>query len=165
MVRTYKDWHEMLLFSLHGYHTSVCTSTRETLYSLVYGIEAILPIKVEIHSLRVLLKTKLKEAEWIQTQIDQLNLIEEKRLITLCHGQLYQRRMKKAYDKFVLKNFKKGIWCLKRCCPSRISIKENGVQIMKGPMSFLEGTLILTNMDGEDLLHLANFDTVKKYYT
>jgi len=27
MVVTYKEWHEMLLFALHGHHTSVCTST------------------------------------------------------------------------------------------------------------------------------------------
>ena len=32
---------------------------------------------------------------------DQLNLIEEKRVEALCHGQLYQQRMKKAYDKKV----------------------------------------------------------------
>ena len=30
MVVTYKDWHEMLPFSLHEYRTSVCTSTGET---------------------------------------------------------------------------------------------------------------------------------------
>ena len=27
MVVTYKDWHEMLPFTLYGYRTSVCTST------------------------------------------------------------------------------------------------------------------------------------------
>ena len=32
---------------------------------------------------------------------DQLNLIEEKRMMTLCHGQLYQKRMKKDFDKKV----------------------------------------------------------------
>ena len=54
MTDTYKDWHEYLSFALCAYHTSVCTSTSGTLYSLVYGIEAVLPAEVEILSLRIL---------------------------------------------------------------------------------------------------------------
>ena len=87
MVRTYKDWHEMLPFDLHGYWTSVCTSTGATLFSLVYGMDVVLPVEVEIPSLRILMDTKLDEAEWIQTRLGQLNLIEEKRLAAICHGQ------------------------------------------------------------------------------
>ena len=48
MVVTYKDWHEMLPFALHGYQTYVCTSTGATLFSLVYGMEEVLPVEVEI---------------------------------------------------------------------------------------------------------------------
>ena len=90
MVLTYKDWHEMLPFALHGYHTSVRTSTEATPFSLVYGMEAVLPVEVEIPSLRVLMEAKLAEAKWCQTRFDQLNLIEDKRLTAMCHGQLYQ---------------------------------------------------------------------------
>jgi hypothetical protein len=32
---------------------------------------------------------------------EQLNLISEKRLVAICHHQLYQQRMAKAYDKKV----------------------------------------------------------------
>ena len=101
MVVTYKDWHEMLPFALHGYRTSVRTSTGATPFSLVYGMEAVLPIEVEIPSMRVLMEAELSEAEWCQSRYDQLNLIEEKRMTALCHGQLYQQRMKKAFDKKV----------------------------------------------------------------
>ena len=45
VIETYKDWHEKLPFALHAYRT------RATPYSLVYGIEAVLPIEVEILSL------------------------------------------------------------------------------------------------------------------
>ncbi|KAA3469777.1 RNA-directed DNA polymerase (Reverse transcriptase), Ribonuclease H [Gossypium australe] len=34
---------------------------------------------------------KLNETEWIQSQYDQLNLIEEKRLKAICHDQMYQK--------------------------------------------------------------------------
>ncbi|RDX93146.1 hypothetical protein CR513_24636, partial [Mucuna pruriens] len=90
MVVTYKDWHDMLPYALHGYRTSVRTSTGATPYSLVYGTEAVLPIEVEIPSLRVLVEAELDESEWVQSLLDQLNLIEEKRLTVICHGQLYQ---------------------------------------------------------------------------
>ena len=79
----------MLPFTLHGYRTSVCTSTGATHFSLVYGMEAMLPVEVETPSMRVLLEAKLTEAEWVQSRYDQLNLIEEKRLNAMCHGQLY----------------------------------------------------------------------------
>ena len=62
MVVTYKDWHEMLPFALHGYRTSVRTSTGETPFSLVYGMEAVLPVEVEIPSLQVIMETKLSPA-------------------------------------------------------------------------------------------------------
>jgi len=55
--------------------------------------------EVEIPSLRILMETKLEEAEWVQARYNQLNLIDEKRLAAICHGQLYQNRMKKAFDK------------------------------------------------------------------
>ncbi|RDY01034.1 Pol polyprotein, partial [Mucuna pruriens] len=70
MVVTYKDWHEILPYALHEYRTSVRTSTEATPYSLVYGIEAVLPIEVEIPSLRVLAEAKLDEAEWVQQRLD-----------------------------------------------------------------------------------------------
>lgn len=65
MVVTYRDWHENLPFALHGYRTSVRTSTGATPFSLVYGMEAVLPVEVEIPSLRVLMDVKLDEAEWV----------------------------------------------------------------------------------------------------
>ena len=84
MEVAYKDWHEMLPYALYGYHTSVRTSTGATPFSLVYGTEVVLPMEVEIPSLRVLMEVELSEAEWCQNRYDQLNLIEEK-----------------AYDRFV----------------------------------------------------------------
>ena len=86
MVVTYKDWNEMLPFSLHGYRTYVHTSTGETPFSLVYGMEPVLPTDVEIPSLRVIMETKLSKVEWVQNRFDQLNLIEEKKMTALCHG-------------------------------------------------------------------------------
>uniref|UniRef100_A0A2N9FIQ0 Uncharacterized protein n=1 Tax=Fagus sylvatica TaxID=28930 RepID=A0A2N9FIQ0_FAGSY len=96
MTETYKDWHEHLPYALCAYRTSVRTSVGATPYSLVYGMEAVLPVEVEIPSLRILSQTQLEEAEWAQARYEQLNFIDEKRLAALCHGQLYQRTDRKS---------------------------------------------------------------------
>ena len=59
MVVTYKDWAKKLPFALWGYRTSIHASIGATPYSLRYRSEAVLPIEVEIQSLRVLVETKV----------------------------------------------------------------------------------------------------------
>ncbi|XP_054781876.1 uncharacterized protein LOC129289081 [Prosopis cineraria] len=63
MTVTYKDWHEMLPYALHGYHATVRTSIGVTPYFLVFGMEAVTPIEMEIPSLRVLAKEILPNQE------------------------------------------------------------------------------------------------------
>ena len=63
MAETHKDWHDKLLYALWTYRTSVRTSTGATPYSLVYGMEAVLPVEVEIPSLWILRETEMEEAE------------------------------------------------------------------------------------------------------
>ena len=62
MTDTYKDWHEKLPFALHAYRIAVRPSTRATPFSLVYGMEAVLSIEVEILPLRVLMEAKLEQS-------------------------------------------------------------------------------------------------------
>ncbi|RDX92395.1 hypothetical protein CR513_25482, partial [Mucuna pruriens] len=169
MVVTYKDWHEMLPYVLHGYRTSVRTSMRETPYSLVYGTEAILPVEVEIPSLRVLVKVELEEAEWIQQRLDLLNLIKEKRLATLCHGQLYQRRIKDAFDKKARpRMFKEGDMVLKKTLSNTKDQRGKWAPNYEGPYvvkhAFSGGVLILIDAEGRDLKHPVNADSVKMFF-
>ncbi|KAG8496733.1 hypothetical protein CXB51_007895 [Gossypium anomalum] len=70
MTEMYKDWYEKLSFALYAYRTYVKTSIGATPFSLVYGIEAVLPIEVEIPSFRVLSELKLDEAEWNKSRYD-----------------------------------------------------------------------------------------------
>jgi len=90
MIVSYKDWHEMLPFTLHDYRTYVRTSSKATSFSLVvYGMEVVLPFEMEIPSLRIMVELGLEEAEWAQACFDQLNLIKRKRLAAMSHGRLY----------------------------------------------------------------------------
>ena len=85
MTDIYKDWHKFFPFALCAYHISTHTSVGKTLYSLVYGMEVILPAEVKIPSLWILSQTELSEAKWARSQYEQLNMIDKKRLTTMCH--------------------------------------------------------------------------------
>ena len=49
--------------------------------------------------MRIMKDAGLNEDDWIHTRIDQLNLIDEKRLVAVCRGQVYQKQMIKALKK------------------------------------------------------------------
>ena len=132
-------------------------------------MEVVLPIEVEILSLRVLMEAKMTEVKWCQTRFDQLNLIEEKRLTAMFHGQLYQQRMKKSFDKKVKPHvFRKGYLVLKKILSFKPNSREKWTPNYEGPSvvkrAFSSGALILTTMDGEEFTRLVNADAVKKYF-
>ena len=77
------------------------TSTGATPYSLVYGMEAVLPVEIEMGSLRVTLEQQISEIEWVQSHFDQLSLLDESRLRAADHVQAYQRKMARAFKKRV----------------------------------------------------------------
>lgn len=58
---------------------SILTPTRSTPYSLVYGSEAILPIKVKIPSLRVSLQGLILDEEYRVSTLQELELLQEHR--------------------------------------------------------------------------------------
>ncbi|XP_070008292.1 uncharacterized protein [Nicotiana sylvestris] len=91
MVEGSRQWHEKLPFALLVYRTTVCTSVGVTLYLLVYGTEAVIPPEVEILSLKIVAEAKSYDDEWVKARVEQLSLIDKKRLAAVCHGQLYQK--------------------------------------------------------------------------
>ena len=84
MIETSRDWSEKLLFALWAYRTSFRTS-----YSLVYVMEAVLPVEIEMGSLRVALEQQISEVEWTQSHYDHLSLSDERRLRVAYHVQAY----------------------------------------------------------------------------
>ena len=74
---------------LWAYCTSFCTSTGVTPYSLVYGMETMLPVEIEMSSLRIALEHQISEAKWAQSRFDQLSLLDERRLRATDHVHAY----------------------------------------------------------------------------
>lgn len=93
-----KDWHIQLNHALWAYRTNIHTPTDATLFSLVYGSEAILPIKVEIPSLRVSLKGLIPDEEQKVSRLQELEPIHERRQNAFDHLKVYQQRMCRSYN-------------------------------------------------------------------
>ena len=74
----------------------------------------VLPIEVEIQSLKVLIETKVLEEDWAKARYEQLALIDEKRDRTQYHTQEYQKGIARTFNKKVKpRNLKEGDLVLK----------------------------------------------------
>ena len=63
MIETSRDFSEKLPFALWAYQTSFRTCTRATPYSLVYGMKVVLPVEIEMGSLRITLEHQISEVD------------------------------------------------------------------------------------------------------
>ncbi|XP_070022288.1 uncharacterized protein [Nicotiana sylvestris] len=154
MVENHKQWHEKLPFALLGYRTMIRTSIRATPYMLVYGTEAAIPVGVEIPYLRVIQETELCDAKWTRSHYEQLALIDRKRMNVVCHVQLYQNRMSRAFNKRIKpRRFAPGQLVLKRIFPHQDEAKGKLSPNWQGSYMvhrvLIGGALILAEMDGE----------------
>ncbi|XP_056691950.1 uncharacterized protein [Spinacia oleracea] len=101
MTEKTREWPEKFPYSLWGYMISIRTPTGTTAYSLVYGMEPVLPVEIEIQSLRVMNESEISEDQWCKVRYDELTLVDERRLEALNNIQLYQRRIARAFNKRV----------------------------------------------------------------
>ncbi|XP_070019472.1 uncharacterized protein [Nicotiana sylvestris] len=169
MIQSSRQWHEKLLFALLRYRTTMRTSVGATPYLLVYGTEAVILAEVEIPSLRIIVEAEIEDNEWVRTRLEQLTLIDEKRMAAVCHGQLYQQRMACAYNKKVQhRNFEVGQLVLRRILPYHQEAKGKFAPNWKDPYIIRKllpkGALYLGDIEGNDPEIAVNVDTVKRYY-
>lgn len=169
MTETYKDWPLKLPFALWGYRTSIRTSTGATPFSLVYGMEAVQPIELEIPSLRIVLESQLPEAEWVRARYDALVLLDEKRLKALNNVQVYQKRIERnAISISVSRLVKEGDLVLKALRKTvldpRGKFRPNWAVPYIVKKILPGGAVELTDMDGENFYNLTNLGQLKKYY-
>ncbi|XP_050216005.1 uncharacterized protein LOC126667079 [Mercurialis annua] len=169
MVETYRDWSKKLPYALHGYRTTARTSTGATPYTLVFGMEAVLPVEVELQSLRVVLEAQIPEYEWARARYEHLTILDEKRMRAMFNNQMYQRRVVRAFNKKVkINKIKEGDLVLKQSRPipfdPRGKFRPNweGPYLVKKIMS--KGAVKLSDMEGNEFTEPINLDRLKKYY-
>ena len=133
--------------------------------TLLFGIgsEAVLPIEVEIQSLRVLVETKFLKEDWVKARYEQLALIDEKRARAQYHAQGYQKRSARVFNKKVkTRNLKEEDLVLK--------VLRNEISNLRGKMKprwsrpfiikkiMSGGATRIIDLDGEDMFFPINMD-------
>ena len=88
-----KDWNTQLIYALWAYRTSVRIATGTTPYNLVYGADAIMPLELEIPSLRVSLKDIIDDYSYREQRLQQLEMLDEQCINALEHFQAYHKTL------------------------------------------------------------------------
>ncbi|XP_020688763.1 uncharacterized protein LOC110104128 [Dendrobium catenatum] len=84
-----------------AYRTTYRTPTQSTPYALAFGAEAVLPLEVELPSLRVAVSYNLSEEENAQLRLEELDGLNELRLRAYQCLKLCQARMKRHFEHLV----------------------------------------------------------------
>ena len=88
-------WVEELPHVLWTYRTTPRKSTGETLFSITYGVEAVIPLKIGFPTSRTNSFNPSDNDEQLKKNLD---LIEEKRENTMVQLAYYQQKLKQGYD-------------------------------------------------------------------
>ncbi|XP_070025838.1 uncharacterized protein [Nicotiana sylvestris] len=118
-------------------------------------------------SLRIIVEAEFEDKEWIKTCLEQLTMIDEKWMATVYHGQLYQQRMARAYNKKVRRRkFEVGQLILRCILLHHEEAKGKFSPNWKGPYIVRrvlpKGALYLADIEGNDHETTINADVVKR---
>ncbi|KAG9442418.1 hypothetical protein H6P81_018272 [Aristolochia fimbriata] len=127
-VGTHKrSWDEKLPEALWAYRMTARTPTQSTPFSLVYGTGAVLPLEVQLPSLRIAVREGLTTEECAQLRLAKLESLDEQRLEAQQRLECYQSRMTRAFNKKVrLRSFQKGDLVLAGRRPMLFTRKTGG---------------------------------------
>ncbi|KAA0063076.1 uncharacterized protein E6C27_scaffold468G001940 [Cucumis melo var. makuwa] len=166
-----RDWQEKIGEALWAYRTTHRTPTCVTPYSLVYGVEAVLPLEREIPSLRMAIQEGLTTKDNARLRLQELEALDEKRLEAQQALKCYQARMSKAFDKQVRpRSFQVGDLVLAvrrpiittRHTGNKFTPKWDGPYIAKEV--FTNGAYKIIDQDGLRIGPI-NGKFLKKFYT
>lgn len=166
-----RDYHLQLNLSLWTYKTSVRTPAGTTPFFLVYGCEAILPLEVEIPSLRVTLRDILSDEDYRVACLEKLELLEEHQCVAHEYIKVYQNRLSRYYNKKVKPRvFQVGDLVLWENPKNRAAREKKGKWEANwiGPYIIIEsfgtGTYRLLDCDGTDIAEPINSIHLKRFY-
>ncbi|KAH9302830.1 hypothetical protein KI387_014413, partial [Taxus chinensis] len=101
--KTSRNWHLQIHPALWAYRTSIRTPTGATPYSLVFGTESIIPLEIELPSLRISLRDYLdKDEDYRVARLAELELLDERRIRALNPLKVYQHRISRNYNKRII---------------------------------------------------------------
>ena len=123
----------------------------------MYGSEAVLPIEIEIKSLRVVIEAKTPESEWARKRYDHLVSLDEKRRIARAFNKKVNLGKIKAGD-MVLKQSREIVFDPR----GKFGLNWEGLYLVKTVLP--KGAAKISDLEGNEFTKPVNLDRLKKYY-
>ncbi|XP_068305115.1 uncharacterized protein [Pyrus communis] len=166
-----EKWHEKLGDTLWAYKTSKRVGTGTTPYALAFRQYVVLPMEINISSVRLQNQYGLHSEEYIQAMCQRVEDLDIVQIETLNKIQEGKRGIARAYDKKVkLRAFKEGELVWKTIFPFEAQVRSFGKwsPIWEGPFT-VNQTLdregyYLVDLEGSLQRHLINAKFLKKYH-
>ncbi|KAK2997608.1 hypothetical protein RJ639_026556 [Escallonia herrerae] len=161
-------WVEELPKIIWAYHTTTCTATGETPFSLAFGTEALIPLEIGLPSVRLITYNPNTNDDSLRSNLD---LLEEKRDQAAIRLAAYQHRVAKFFDKRVQpRAFRVGDLILRLI---DVSVPRDAIGKLspnwEGPYRVVKlggpGSYHLETLDGKAIPRTWNARTLRRYYS
>ncbi|CAN6713106.1 unnamed protein product [Malus baccata var. baccata] len=154
-----EKWHEKLGNTLWEYKTSKKAGTGTTPYALTFGQDAVLPMEINVSSVRIQNQFGLHSEEYIEAMCQGIEDLDVARIEALNQIQEGKRAVARAYNKRVkAKSFKEGDLVWKTVSPLGAQLRGFG----KWSPTW-EGGYYLADLEGKGQKHPINVKFLKKY--
>jgi hypothetical protein len=164
-----KSWDRKTMYALWADHTTTKTSTIKNPFDLVYGLEAHLPIKIQIPTPQVAQQFVI-DKEALQGRIDQLMELDETRRMAFDQMEKNQEKVKGTLDRNSRKSdFNKWdlvlLWDKRR---EKLGMHQKFDSLWLGPYKIEEidrpDYFYLSMIEGRRIPLLMNGSLLKHYY-
>ncbi|XP_062003261.1 uncharacterized protein LOC133720801 [Rosa rugosa] len=166
-----RQWHETLYETLWAYRTSKRSPTAATPYALMFGHDAILPLEVNVQSLRVQEQHHLIGEDYVQAMWQEHEDLSTKHLEALDSLIMEKQRVALAYDKRTRgRSFSEGELVWKAILPLGEKLHGRGkwTPRWEGPYVIYKilqkGAFHLKDLDGDIHHNPINDRYLKKYF-
>ncbi|XP_024195658.1 uncharacterized protein LOC112198783 [Rosa chinensis] len=156
LIENPRQWHDTLYETLLAYRTSKRNPTATTPYALMFGHDAVLPLEINVHSLRVHDQHHLIGEDYVQAMWQEHEDLGEQRLAALDNLVMEKQRIARAYDKRTPgRSYKEGdlVWKVVLPFGEKLTGRSKWTPRWEGPFvihCILErGTFHLKDLDGE----------------
>ncbi|MCO5601042.1 hypothetical protein L7F22_055159 [Adiantum nelumboides] len=164
-----QDWDKHLIAALWAYRTSFKVSTQFTPYHLVYGQEALLPIEVELGSLRVLARETTSSKEKLEQRILDLQRLElDREAATDYYITQANKKREQFNNKIKEKKLEEGMLVMRYDSRLDLSHIKKFLQRWEGPYvifkKFKNGSYRLQDLSGKIHKYPINGWRLKEFF-
>ncbi|MCO5564616.1 hypothetical protein L7F22_018281 [Adiantum nelumboides] len=164
-----QDWYKHLTAALWAYRTSFKVSTQFTPYHLVYGQEALLPIEVELGSLRVLARETTSSKEKLEQRILDLQRLElDREAASVYYITQANKKREQFNNKVKEKKLEEGMLVMRYDSRLDLSHSKKFLQRWEGPYvifkKFKNGSYRLQDLSSKIHKYPVNGWTLKEFF-